>query len=57
MNLKMKKKISVSVEEKTILKLNDFVSEGSFRNKSHVVEFAINRLIKQQNESNSAEAD
>ena len=53
----MKKKISVSVEEKTILKLNDFVSEGSFRNKSHVVEFAINRLIKQQNESNSAEAD
>tara|TARA_Y100000034_G_scaffold134047_1_gene201406 strand:+ start:359 stop:502 length:144 start_codon:yes stop_codon:yes gene_type:complete len=44
----MKKKISVSIEEKTIEKLNDCVSEGTFRNKSHVVEFAINKLIKEK---------
>ena len=43
----MKKKLSVSIEEGTIDKLDEFVEEGSFRNKSHLVEVAINRLIKQ----------
>ncbi len=44
----MKRKISVSIEEKTVDVLVDYVSEGSFRNKSHVVEFAINKLIKER---------
>jgi len=47
----MKKKLSISVEEETIDKLDDYVSEGTFRNKSHVIEFALNKLIKEkQNE-------
>jgi len=43
----MKKKLSISIEEKTIDKLDDYVDEGTFRNKSHVIEFALNKLIKE----------
>jgi Arc/MetJ-type ribon-helix-helix transcriptional regulator len=44
----MKKKVSISIEERTIIELEDYVSEGSFRSKSHVVEFAINKFIKEK---------
>jgi len=44
---KMKKKISISIEENTITELNNRVSEGTFRSKSHVVEFALNKLLKE----------
>lgn len=48
----MKQKISVTIEKETIEKLDHYVSEGSFRNKSHVVEFALNKLMKEkENES------
>lgn len=42
----MKKNLSISVEEETIDKLDDYVSEGTFRNKSHVIEFALNKFMK-----------
>jgi|WetSurMetagenome_2_1015567.scaffolds.fasta_scaffold1533515_1 Arc/MetJ-type ribon-helix-helix transcriptional regulator len=49
----MKKKVSISIEEKTIKELENYVKEGSFRNKSHVVEFAINKFIeRKKNDSN-----
>lgn len=44
----MKKKLSISIEEKTIEKLNDYVSNGDFRNKSHFVEFAVNKFMKER---------
>lgn len=40
----MKEKISVSIEKETVIKIEELVSEGSFRNKSHVVEVAVNKL-------------
>lgn len=40
----MKKKISISVEEKSIKKLEELVKTGRFRNKSHVVDFAISEM-------------
>jgi Arc/MetJ-type ribon-helix-helix transcriptional regulator len=43
----MKKKVSVSIEEKTIDKLDDYVKEGQFRNKSHVIEFALNKYMRE----------
>lgn len=46
----MKKKISISIEEDLIEKLDDFVSEGTFRNKSHFVEVALNKLVKEVGE-------
>lgn len=44
----MKKKISVSIEEKTIDKLDDYIKGGQFRNKSHVIEFAVNKFMKEK---------
>jgi|TARA_Y100000310_G_scaffold343484_1_gene451355 Arc/MetJ-type ribon-helix-helix transcriptional regulator len=43
----MKKKLSISIDEETIIRLDDYVSGGYFRNKSHVVEVAINKMIKE----------
>jgi Arc/MetJ-type ribon-helix-helix transcriptional regulator len=45
----MKKKLSISIEEKTITKIDDLVKEGTFRNKSHLIEFAISRLLGNKN--------
>ena len=44
----MKKKISISIEEDTITNIEDCLSEGFFRNKSHVVEFAVTKFIKEK---------
>ena len=43
----MKKKLSISIEEKTISSLEYLVKEGNFRNKSHFVESAINKFMKE----------
>ena len=44
-NLAMKQKISISLDEITIEKLKDFILDGSFRNKSHLIEFALIKFI------------
>ena len=41
----MKHKISVSVEEKTLLKLREYIRNKKFRNRSHAVEYALCRLL------------
>ena len=40
----MKKIVSVSLDEETILKIDEILSKSSFRNKSHVVEEAVKKL-------------
>jgi Arc/MetJ-type ribon-helix-helix transcriptional regulator len=42
----MKKKLSISIEEKTITKIDDFIEDGAFRNKSHLIEFALNKFLE-----------
>ena len=44
----MKHKISISVDEDTILKIREGIRKGLFRNKSHAFEFAINEVLKQR---------
>ena len=41
----MKQKLSITIEEETVEKLNEVVKEGRFRNKSHVVEYSLNKLL------------
>ncbi len=41
----MKKKISISIEENSVDKLGELVETGKFRNKSHVIEFALNKFM------------
>ena len=43
----MKQKISVTIDEKTIKLIEETVKEGTFRNKSHVVEFSLNKILKE----------
>jgi len=44
----MKKKLSISIEEETITELEEYVSEGTFRNKSHLIELAIDKFLEKQ---------
>ena len=45
----MKNKISVTIEEKTVLDILKAISSGKFRNKSHVVEYAVRKLLEVEN--------
>ncbi|MBW2985868.1 ribbon-helix-helix domain-containing protein [Candidatus Woesearchaeota archaeon] len=42
----MKKKISISIDEETLLKILDNIAKGRFRNKSHAIEYAVNTMLK-----------
>ena len=44
----MKKKMSISIEENTVTQIETKVARGIFRNKSHLVEFAVNELLKKE---------
>lgn len=48
--LAMKRKISVSLSEETIKKLDEYILDESFRNKSHVIEFAVKKFMKEKEE-------
>lgn len=44
----MKTKLSVTIETGTIRLLEDLIKDGRFRNKSHVIEYSLNKLLKEQ---------
>jgi len=43
----MKHKTSVSFDEETIIGIRDLMRLGLFRNKSHVVEYSVKKLVKE----------
>jgi metal-responsive CopG/Arc/MetJ family transcriptional regulator len=44
----MKKRISITIDEDKDKDLNSFLKEGKYRNKSHIVEMAIEFFIKNE---------
>jgi metal-responsive CopG/Arc/MetJ family transcriptional regulator len=46
----MKQKLSITIEEDLANNLEILLDTGRFRNKSHIVEFALNKLIQKENE-------
>jgi len=45
----MKHKISISISEKTLIKVMEKLRSSSlFRNKSHLIEYAINTLLGEE---------
>ncbi len=42
----MKRKLSVTIEKDTVKLMENMVKEGRFRNKSHVLEYAVDRLLR-----------
>ena len=47
----MKHVVSVSLDEKTIIKIREILRNSSFRNKSHIVEEAVKKFWDGKNES------
>lgn len=45
---KMKQKLSITIEEETIKLLDDVIKGGVFRNKSHAIEFSLNKILKEK---------
>jgi len=43
----MKQKLSITIDEENVRQMEKMIQEGAFRNKSHIVEFAIARLINE----------
>ena len=41
----MKQKISVTIDENTVKLLEEIIKSGLFRNKSHAVEFSLNKFL------------
>ena len=48
----MKKRISATIEEETDKILNALLKDGTYRNKSHIIEIAIKLLKEQKHEKN-----
>ena len=42
----MKYKLSVSLDERLVQELDRILSTGKYRNKSHVVEYAVKKLLE-----------
>lgn len=44
----MKHKLSISIEMGTVLQMFEKIKDGTFRNKSHLVEFAVQKYLQEQ---------
>lgn len=42
-----KQRLSISVDEETVRIIEKSVENGLFRNKSHAVEFSVNKILKE----------
>jgi len=45
----MKQKLSISIEKELVILVENMLNDCRFRNKSHVVEFALNKLMEEEN--------
>ena len=45
----MKQKISITIDENTVHDILQSIESGKFRNKSHVVEYAVKKLLEVEN--------
>jgi len=45
----MKSKLSITLDEETLLEIQRQLHSGKFRNKSHLIEYAVKKLLEVQN--------
>jgi len=43
----MKQKLSITIEEDKIKLIEEMLKEGSFRSKSHILEYCLNKFLKE----------
>lgn len=46
----MKQKLSITLDEKRVKEINEILGKGFFRNKSHVLEFALIKFLENYND-------
>lgn len=44
----MKQKLSITIDEEKIQKIEKILEEGKFRNKSHILEYSLNQFLKEE---------
>jgi len=44
----MKTKISVTIDEEKLLDLDEVLKQGLFRNKSHIIEYSLNKFLEER---------
>jgi Arc/MetJ-type ribon-helix-helix transcriptional regulator len=44
----MKQKLSITIEECNVRIIEELLKEGLFRNKSHVIEYSLNKFLKEK---------
>ncbi len=47
----MKQKLSITIDRKTIKLIEESIKDGLFRNRSHVVEFSLNKTLKEKKQN------
>ncbi len=45
-----KQKISVTIEEDLVKTIEAMLVSGVFRNRSHIIEYSLNKLVEKENE-------
>lgn len=45
----MKRKLSISIDEKNISLMDEAMKEGLFRSRSHVLKYALSKLLEEKN--------
>ncbi|MFH1711318.1 MAG: hypothetical protein ABH840_03330 [Nanoarchaeota archaeon] len=48
LKIKMKQKISITIEEDKIRIIEKLLEEGKYRSKSHILEYGLNNLLKEE---------
>jgi len=43
----MKQKLSITIDEEKVKKIEKILEEGKFRNKSHILEYSLNMFLKE----------
>ena len=46
----MKQKLSITIDEEKVEKIDEILKKGLFRNKSHILEFALTKFLEEKND-------
>ena len=47
----MKQKLSITIDKEKIKDVEELISSGKFRNVSHVLEYSLNKFLREENGS------
>ncbi len=45
----MKQKLSITIDKRKVKKVEELMDSGRFRSKSHVLEFSLDKLLREEN--------